>query len=74
VSEKKRKLRAVFDKATPIASLEASSRLFTERYVPRAYQEGPGWGVYDRRLETFVDHKLAKLSLEELRDERWPLQ
>jgi hypothetical protein len=40
------------------------------RYIPKSYNGGTGWGVYDRKTARFVDDKIRGLSLEALRDEK----
>lgn len=41
------------------------------RYIPRSYNGGTGWGVYDRKLGRFVDDMLGSIKLEALRDEKF---
>lgn len=40
-----------------------------KRYVPHSYNGGTGWGVFDRKLNRFVDGDLKTIPLETLRDE-----
>ena len=57
MSEFKKKLRAVFDKASPF---DRPSTDDGTRYVPRGLNGGPGWQVFDRRENRFLSNKEVK--------------
>lgn len=37
----------------------------TKRYIPRAYEKGPRWGVWDRLLGEFADERLLSIDAAE---------
>lgn len=58
----KRNLKIVWDEAT---GPDAKRR----RYLARALNGGPGWGVYDQKRDEFLkDRQVASLSPEQLRE------
>lgn len=41
------------------------------RYVPRSYNGGAGWGVFDRKESRFVDDEVSEIGEERLMKERF---
>lgn len=70
----KARLRVVFDHAASTA-LSSAPPPDVYRFVPRSLNGGPGWAVWDRKLDRFLNaDEVMDQTVESLRDERWPVQ
>lgn len=66
----KKKLRRVFDRSHPING-PTNENVARFRYIPKAFERGPGWGVWDRKMQRYLETKEVKsLSVLQL-DEPW---
>jgi hypothetical protein len=60
MSEFKRKLRCVWEHATPIGESVETALQERWRYVPKSLDGGTGWGVWDHKRSRFLSDREVK--------------